>query len=70
MKIFRMTVTLIIGLSLFILARNARRRRIRQNVDTAPVGAAQQRRERQAEKHFDADAIDTLESEGGLVTSQ
>lgn len=69
MKVFPTTVILFIGLSLFVLKRNARLR-LRHNVNIAATGATRDRAERETEKHFDADAIDTLESEGGFVTSR
>jgi hypothetical protein len=68
MKFFGATVLLLIGLSLIVLNRSAKRQLVCENVDRAIRGRARDRATRAAEKQFDADAIDTLESEGGLVT--
>jgi hypothetical protein len=69
MKVFRIAVLLVLGLSLIVLSGSARRQLVRQNVDRARRGRARDRATRAAEKQFDADAIDTLESEGGVVTA-
>jgi hypothetical protein len=72
MNIFQATITVMALLALLVLTflegRFVELRRIHEKVDAAESArATQARREHRAETQFEADAIDTLESEGGLT---